>query len=95
MSKRLRVLTAAGVFALAVSCRQAPPAQPAETAKTATTTKFGVEVTGGPMDKVLLKDYDPKPTLVVPQTSVPKARYPAVDVHTRHEELVAGNGDVM
>jgi predicted TIM-barrel fold metal-dependent hydrolase len=33
------------------------------------------------MDSVLLKDYAPKPTLVLPETRVEKARYPVVDVH--------------
>jgi hypothetical protein len=35
----------------------------------------------GPMDKVLLKDYNPQSSLKVPVTSVPKARYPVIDVH--------------
>jgi predicted TIM-barrel fold metal-dependent hydrolase len=34
------------------------------------------------MDAVALKNYAPKPSVIVPETSVPKARYPAVDVHT-------------
>ncbi len=41
----------------------------------------GVRAAPGPMDAVELKDYAPKPSLVVPETPVPKARYPAVDVH--------------
>jgi predicted TIM-barrel fold metal-dependent hydrolase len=36
----------------------------------------------GPMDKVLLKDYRPETSLVVPQTHVPKAKFPAIDVHS-------------
>lgn len=48
----------------------------------AKTMKFGVPVVAGPMDTVLLKDYDPHSTLVVPATKVEKARFPAVDVHT-------------
>lgn len=35
-----------------------------------------------PMDSVLLKDYQPDSSLVVPQTLVPKARYPVIDVHS-------------
>jgi predicted TIM-barrel fold metal-dependent hydrolase len=42
----------------------------------------GVRAAPGPMDAVALKDYAPKPSVVVPETSVPKARYPAVDIHT-------------
>jgi hypothetical protein len=34
------------------------------------------------MDSIALRDYAPKPSLVVPETAVPKARYPAIDVHT-------------
>jgi predicted TIM-barrel fold metal-dependent hydrolase len=35
-----------------------------------------------PKDTLLLSDYQPKSMLVVPQTSVPKARFPVIDVHT-------------
>lgn len=42
----------------------------------------GVKPAPGPMDAIALKDYAPKSSLIVPETSVPKARYPAVDVHT-------------
>jgi predicted TIM-barrel fold metal-dependent hydrolase len=48
----------------------------------AKTMKFGVPVVAGPMDAVLLKDYDPHSSLVVPATKVEKARFPAIDVHT-------------
>lgn len=41
----------------------------------------GVRAAPGPMDAVELKDYAPKPSLIVPETSVVKARYPAIDVH--------------
>jgi len=44
--------------------------------------KYGVRVQAGPMDSVLLKDYAPASSLVVPETHVPKARYPVIDVHT-------------
>jgi predicted TIM-barrel fold metal-dependent hydrolase len=33
------------------------------------------------MDPILLKDYAPKSSLVVPETAVAKARFPAIDVH--------------
>ncbi len=42
----------------------------------------GVNAGPGPMDTILLKDYAPKSSLVVPETIVAKARYPAIDVHT-------------
>jgi predicted TIM-barrel fold metal-dependent hydrolase len=45
-------------------------------------TKYGVPVVSGPMDSILLKDYVPESTLVVPTTSVDQARFPAVDVHS-------------
>jgi predicted TIM-barrel fold metal-dependent hydrolase len=46
------------------------------------TVKYGVRVQAGPMDSILLKDYAPASSLVVPETSVPKARFPVIDVHT-------------
>lgn len=46
------------------------------------TRKFGVEVRPGPMDSILLKDYAPSSSLVVPETHVEKARVPVIDVHT-------------
>jgi predicted TIM-barrel fold metal-dependent hydrolase len=36
----------------------------------------------GPMDRVLLKDYRPESSLIVPQTHVPKAKFPAIDAHS-------------
>jgi predicted TIM-barrel fold metal-dependent hydrolase len=42
----------------------------------------GVSAAPGPMDAVLLRDYAPKPSVVVAETFVPKAKFPAVDVHT-------------
>jgi predicted TIM-barrel fold metal-dependent hydrolase len=41
----------------------------------------GVNPQPGPMDTILLKDWAPKTSVVVPETSVPKARYPVIDVH--------------
>jgi predicted TIM-barrel fold metal-dependent hydrolase len=34
------------------------------------------------MDRLLLKDYTPESSLVVPRTSVTKARFPVIDVHS-------------
>ena len=42
----------------------------------------GVNAAPGAMDSMLLKDYAPKTSIVTPQTAVPKAKYPAIDVHT-------------
>lgn len=36
----------------------------------------------GPMDQILLKDYRPETSLLVPQTHVAKARFAAIDVHS-------------
>jgi predicted TIM-barrel fold metal-dependent hydrolase len=35
----------------------------------------------GPMDRILLKDYRPESSLVVTRTSVPRAKFPAIDAH--------------
>lgn len=41
----------------------------------------GVNAKPGPMDGIAVKDYAPKSSLVLQETFVPKARYPAIDVH--------------
>lgn len=47
------------------------------------TVKWGhVELTEGPMNSVLLKDYTPASSLVVPEHQVPRASIPVIDVHT-------------
>ncbi len=38
--------------------------------------------TGGAMDSILLKDYEPASSLVVPRTPIVKAKFPVIDVHT-------------
>ena len=83
MNRRFFLLSSAAVAGLDLqSCTQdkgkemGPPGQ-AETK----TMKYGVPVVSGPMDSVLLKDYDPHPTLVTPVTKVDKAQFPVVDVH--------------
>jgi predicted TIM-barrel fold metal-dependent hydrolase len=35
----------------------------------------------GPMNRLLLKDHDPRSNLVIPETNVPKAKVPVTDVH--------------
>ncbi len=47
-----------------------------------TKVKFGVPVKPGPMDSRLLKDFTPVSSLVVPETRVPKARFPVIDAHS-------------
>jgi len=44
----------------------------------------GVSVGPGPMDDVLVKNWAPTSSLVTEKTSVPKARYPVIDVHVHH-----------
>ena len=66
-----------------LSCQQ--PAEPTKTQDSESSedlVKYGVTVKTGPMDSVLVRDYSPGSSLVVPETKVPKARFPAIDVHT-------------
>ena len=53
----------------------------------------------GPMNKVLLKDYDPHSNLVVPEHHPQKAKFPVIDVHVhprgRTPEAVADLIKVM
>lgn len=44
--------------------------------------KYGITVKAGPMDGILLKDYKPDSSLVVPVTPIAKARYPVIDIHS-------------
>ena len=75
-------LLSLSLAAALLSCRQAPPPQPqAQAQAPGEVVKYGVPVVAGPMDKVLLKDYNPKTSLVVPATQVDKARFPVIDVH--------------
>lgn len=41
----------------------------------------GVDPRPGAMDHILLKDYAPKTSVVVPETFVPEARFPVIDAH--------------
>lgn len=45
----------------------------------------------GPMDAILLKDWEPRSSVVVSETVVKKAMYPAVDVHSHHYDTNADN----
>ena len=44
----------------------------------------GVKPAPGPMDSVLLKDYAPKSSVVAQETTIAKARFPAIDVHAHN-----------
>lgn len=65
------------------SCQHAPqtPSR-VESPEQAPVEKYGVTVHSGPMDSVLLKDYAPSSSLVVPETHLAKSRFPVIDVHT-------------
>jgi uncharacterized protein len=41
----------------------------------------GVNPAPGPMDTILLKDYAPASSVVSPETVIPKAKFPVIDVH--------------
>ena len=58
------------------------PALTAQSAPAEPEMKFGIRVKPGPMDSVLLKDYKPDSSLVVPVTNIAKARFPVIDAHT-------------
>ena len=77
-----RIVVAAGVAALMLAGCGAEPAAN----ETATTEepelKYGINVQSGPMDGILVKDYRPGSSLVVPVTKVEKARVPVIDVHS-------------
>jgi uncharacterized protein len=50
----------------------------------------GVDPRPGAMDDILLKDYAPKSSLVLPETDVPEARFPVIDVHLHNYPARAG-----
>ena len=78
---RNTICVALAAILLSTACSRPEPSK-AGTARQETATKYGVPVTGGPMDGILLKDYRPASSLVVPVTEVKKARFPAIDVHS-------------
>ncbi|HEX7906453.1 MAG TPA: amidohydrolase family protein, partial [Chitinophagaceae bacterium] len=45
----------------------------------------------GPMDNILLKDWQPRSSVVIAETVVKKAMYPAIDVHSHHYDTNADN----
>jgi len=44
-------------------------------------TRIARSATGSPMDALLVKDYQPGSSLIVPTTEIVKARFPVIDVH--------------
>ncbi len=66
---------AAGSWYLGISFAQNPAAAGKQSLRT------GRAAYDGPMNQVLLKDYDPDSSLVVPEHHPLKAKFPAIDVH--------------
>jgi predicted TIM-barrel fold metal-dependent hydrolase len=78
---RIGFCLAAGLLVTAawqVALSQAPPANPDRTGETGAGKKRAYD---GPMNKVLLKDYEPKSNLVVPEHHPARAKFPVIDVH--------------
>ena len=67
-----------------ISCGPGEPdSKISPTAEKQGTVKWGhVELTEGPMNSVLLKDYNPSSSLVVPEHHLSSASLPVIDVHT-------------
>lgn len=76
VSPRRGAALAGLMLAAGWSQAQQPPAEKDET------LKYGIAVQTGPMDSILLRDYAPASSLVVPATSVAKARFPVIDAHS-------------
>lgn len=74
---RLLLVLVAAVAAAVLAQSQAPKA-----AAPKAEVKYGITVKAGPMDAILLKDYKPDSSLVVPVTRIAKARYPVIDIHS-------------
>jgi predicted TIM-barrel fold metal-dependent hydrolase len=68
---------------LITSCGETPKTEAkSEQTQPKSAVKYGVRVQPGPMDSVLLKDYAPVTSLVVPETKLEKAKFPVIDIHT-------------
>jgi len=79
MTKRLAIIVAA--LAVCAGCGQPAPQGDTQANRETETVRYGVPVKAGPMDGILLKDYRPSSSLVVPATHLTKARMPVIDVH--------------
>ena len=76
-------LLPAAAWALLCVAQDKPAASKQQSGQPA--LKYGIEVQPGPMDAILLKDYKPATSLVVPRTKVAKARFPVIDVHSHSD----------
>jgi predicted TIM-barrel fold metal-dependent hydrolase len=74
---RLLLVLVVAVAAAVLAQTQAPKA-----AAPKAQVKYGITVKAGPMDAILLKDYKPDSSLVVPVTRLAEARYPVIDIHS-------------
>ena len=64
------------------SWAQTPPTESVNTQQETRGGRGGGPPGTGPMDSVLVKDWKPDSSLVVPVTNVPKAKFRAIDVHS-------------
>lgn len=68
---------------ITLSCRAGETVSGPAVEKQEETVKWGhVKLTEGPMNSILLKDYKPSSSLVVPENHPPTASFPVIDVHT-------------
>jgi len=84
MRQRCFLAGAAVAIAAVSSCGRARGPAP-ETVRSEPVVKYGVQVQSGPMDSILLKDYKPESSLVVPRTPIAKSRFPVIDVHSHSD----------
>ena len=81
MTKAIWIVPAA--MALTFGSGHVEPPGPAPAKKeAATVTKYGVPVKAGPMDNILVKDYRPSSSLVVPATHITRPAFPVIDAHS-------------
>jgi predicted TIM-barrel fold metal-dependent hydrolase len=78
LSPRIAACTTAGLGFLATILLAFPQTSGGPAQSKSGGKKGGYD---GPMNKVLLKDYNPTSNLVVPEHHPPKAKFPAIDVH--------------
>jgi len=82
ISRRLAYLPFVLFLGIPTGCNRPTQESAARPAEQQEVVKYGVSVKSGPMDEVLLKDYQPESSLVVQQSVVDRARVPVIDVHT-------------
>jgi uncharacterized protein len=82
LSTRVLIQVLPGALILGLGCAALAQSQ-AEAKKAAARKASGPPQPGynGPMNQVLLKDYDPLPSLVVPEHHLSKPKFPVIDVH--------------